>query len=73
MASSPRWKVYNPDGKYVASCVHEEDAACLIAMYGKGAQIRDGHVKKVWIEGEEAQPAGESYDFVAYTIENRTT
>lgn len=59
------WKVINPSGKYVASCLHAEDAACLVALYGDGAQINYAHRTIVWREGKESQPAGESYDHVA--------
>lgn len=71
MAASPRLKIYNPAGDYVAACKHGEDAACLMAFYGDGATIRSGHSKIVWTEGGEAQPAGESYDFVATTVFER--
>jgi hypothetical protein len=73
MAGTPRWKLYNPQGGYVAACKHLEDAACLVALYGTGATIRDGHSKAdvVWTEGAEAFPAGESYDRVAQVAEDR--
>lgn len=64
MAASPRWKVFNPSGEYVASCKHPEDAGMIVSGYGKGATIRDGHTHVVWREGAEEQPAGESYDNV---------
>lgn len=73
MAASPRYKVFNPEGEYVASCKHIEDAAALVANYGNGATIRDGHSPKnaVWTEGKESQPAAESYDFVLVTVLSR--
>lgn len=73
MAASPFWKVYNPQGEYVASCVHAEDAATLVACYGNGAEIRGGHARKflVWSEGNETFPAGESYDRVALLCAER--
>ena len=71
MAATPKLKVYNKDGEYLAACKHGEDAACLVAMYGNGATIRHEHSRIVWIEGDEAQLAGESYDFVAETIAAR--
>lgn len=73
MASAPRWKVYNPQGEYVAACKHVEDAACLVAFYGDGATIRDGHGIRgiVWHEGKEGQPAAESYDHVAEHVHNQ--
>lgn len=72
MAASPRFKVYNPDGKYVAACKHAEDAAVLAAFYGAGATIRPGHGSPLWVEGSESQDACESYDFVAQTIADRS-
>jgi hypothetical protein len=71
MAATPRWKIYNPEGEYVAACKYGEDAACLMAFLGEGATIRDGHSTVVWNEGREACSAGESYDFVANTIISR--
>ncbi|WP_147464684.1 hypothetical protein [Pseudomonas cannabina] len=68
-------KVYDPAGNYVASCVAAEAGAALMSLYGKGAEIRNGHSKKnaVWREGFEEQLAGESYDFVALIVADRTT
>jgi hypothetical protein len=68
-------KIYDPAGNYVASCVAAEAGAALMAMYGDGAEIRNGHSKKnaIWREGFEAQPAGESYDFVSLVVADRTT
>ena len=67
MAAAPRLKVYNPGGVYVAACKHIEDSAALVALYGDGATIRNGHraTDIVWAEGREEQPAAESYSFVA--------
>jgi hypothetical protein len=73
MAGAPQFKVYNPSGDYVAACKHGEDAAAIVAGYGDGATIRDGHSKRdiVWTEGAESFPAGESYDGVALLIAER--
>ena len=73
MAATPRWKVYNADGEYIAATKHVEDAAALVALNGNGSTIRDGHSKKDirWMEGTETFPAGESYDRVAISIFNR--
>lgn len=63
MAGSPRFKVHNPSGEYVASCKHAEDAAMIVGNYGAGAFVKDKYTKgKVWEEGKEEIPAGESYD-----------
>jgi hypothetical protein len=68
-------KIYSPRGDYVAACVHAEDAACLCALYGDGAQARNGHAKKhvIWDEGSESQSAGESYDYAAQLMNYRVT
>lgn len=64
MASAPQLKIFNPQGDYIGCVKHYEDAACLVAMYGPGAQVRHGHSKRntLWTEGHEAFPAAESYD-----------
>lgn len=70
MAASPRFKVYTPDGEYIAACKYSEDAAMLASLgYGKGATIRDGHTKRsiVWTEGVDGD-GSESYDLVAAHI-----
>lgn len=72
MAASPKYKVLNPhQGEYVAACKYTEDAAALVAAHGTGAKIKYRHTLTVWEEGKETQPASESYDFVADTIEER--
>lgn len=70
MARTPRLKVYNAAGKYIAAVVYAEDAAALIAGgHGPGTTIRDGHRVKdiVWTEGDDGQ-AAESYDTVANKV-----
>lgn len=71
MAQSPKYKVYDADGVYQASCKEPEACACLMALYGDGATIRLGHGKVVWVEGHEDQPASESWDFVAEKVLDR--
>ena len=71
MAATPKYKVYNPSGAYVASCKHAEDAAAIVNLYGNGAQIRIGHSRVVWHEGHEKETAGNSYDIVAQTVHER--
>jgi len=65
MAATPRLKIYNPQGEYIASCKHGEDAAMIVSGYGDGAKIKDRYGKVLWHEGYEDQPAGDSYDHVA--------
>lgn len=70
MSASPRFKIYNPRGEYIACCKHPEDAAAIVAVYGEGATIRDGHSRRniVWAEGREAS---DSYDEVADKVWSR--
>lgn len=69
------YKVFNPQGEYVAACKHPSEAAILVAVLGDESEIRNGHTKRdrLWHEGHEVQSASESYDFVAETIHNRET
>lgn len=69
--SSPFWKVYNPEKKYIAAFVHAADAASLVALYGDGTTIRADHRLIMWTEGKESQPAAESYDHVHTTCHKR--
>ena len=64
MSGAPRLKIFNSEGEYIGCVKHFEDAACLVASYGTGASVRDGHSKKctIWTEGAEEFSAGESYD-----------
>lgn len=71
MAGSPKLKVYNPSGEYVASCKYGEDAAMIAGGYGEGATIRYGHSLIVWREGSETEMASESYDTCADTMAER--
>lgn len=71
MAATPRYKIYNADGEYVAACKYIEESAMLVGLLGDGTTIRDGHEKKyiVWHEGKQDQSAAESYDYVAQVAE----
>ena len=71
MAGAPRFKVYTPDGRYVAACKEPADAAAIVALYGDGTTLRDGHKTIVWTEGEENMPANVSYDNVATVVWER--
>lgn len=76
MARAPRFKVYTADGEYVAACKYPEDGAAILAAYGAGATIRDGHAKSdvVFTNGIDGD-AGNSYDevqtIVAERLDNR--
>lgn len=65
------WRVYDPQGQYVAVLKHAEDAAALVALHGDSATIRLGAKTILWTEGAEAHPAGESFDRVASTVHER--
>lgn len=74
MAASPKFKVYSASNEYLASFKHPSDAAVFVAVLGDGATIRYNHSSKqraLWVEGEEQQSAGESYDFVAREVYSR--
>lgn len=71
MAASPRYKIYNPSGEYVAACKYLEDSAAMVSFLGSGAQVKDGHSKVIWTEGSEEILAGESYDVAASTMSER--
>lgn len=71
MASTPKLKCFNAEGEYVAACKYGEEAACIMSLNGEGSVVKYDHRLVVWEEGKEAQPAGESYDFVAITIRER--
>jgi hypothetical protein len=58
------WKIYI-ENEYIATCKYAVDAAMIIANCQPGSTIRYGHHKIVWTEGQEDQPAGESFDHVA--------
>lgn len=71
MAASPPYKVYNPQGDYIASCKHAEDAACLAGLNGNGSKIKYERAFILWTEGSEEIPAGESYDRAAKIMHAR--
>ncbi len=67
MARSLRFKIYNPEGVYVASARWPEEAAVVVAFLGAGATIRNGHRELVWTEGQDGS-AAESYDTTAAIV-----
>ncbi len=72
MAASPRFKVYDRNATYQASCHEVEAAALLMTLYGDGATIRNGHTKAsiVWTEGTDGA-AYDSYDNVVEVVFSR--
>jgi hypothetical protein len=71
MAASPKYKVYDDTGTYVASTKDGTLAAALIGAAGsEGWRVKvDGRL--VWREGSEVTSPTESIDTVAVMIENR--
>lgn len=70
MANSPRYKVFNPSGEYVASVKYLEDGAAIVAAYGAGAELRSGHAPRnvIFREpelGDDGVAAAYSYDAAA--------
>lgn len=70
MGQAPRFKLYDAGKKYIGCLKTLEDCAAVIQHY-QGGTIRDGHKKVLWTEGQEEQPAGESYDFCAEVCNQR--
>ena len=63
------WKVFNPNGKQVASCRYASDAAAIIACYGDGATLRyNGRI--VYKDGRDGN-AADSFDAVAEHADNK--
>jgi hypothetical protein len=73
MAASPKFKVYDATGTYLAACKEVEAAAAVVSLYGDGSTIRTGHSKRhtVWTEGADGE-AGDSYDEVVEVVAERT-
>jgi len=71
--SSPKYKVYDNDGQYVASCKHLEDAAILVGIgYPDRGTVRLGHGRTLWTNGVDGN-ASESYDGAAQVMADRET
>ena len=63
--NNPNFKVYSPQGEYIASCKYAEDAATLCGMYGDGTIVRYRHSLILWRQGQENVHADESLDVAA--------
>jgi phytoene dehydrogenase-like protein len=70
MAASPQWKIFSPDGEYVASTKYAEDAAVLAAAR-EGTVVKYQRYLAVWTEGSEEFSAGESYDRASQVMNQR--
>ena len=73
MAASPKWKVYDQEGQYVASCKSPFYAAAMLCGLGiEGYTIRKGHrpANTMWTEGADGW-SGESMDTTVETVLQR--
>ena len=64
------YKVYSPDGEFIAACKYPEDAAAVVALQNSGT-VRWRHRKIIWREGKEECFASESYDGAAQIMRSR--
>lgn len=62
--------VLAPDTEHIASTKCPEEAGMLIGCLGDGYTLQYKGMQ-VWCEGEEDQPAAESYDRFAETVYER--
>lgn len=70
MAGSPKYKVYDNDGVYVASCKFAEDAAVLVTIgYPDRGTVRLGHGRILFTAGVDGDSG--SYDGAAEVIIRR--
>ena len=70
MAGSPKYKIYDLDGEYVASVKYPVLCAAILSAMQEGSTVRLGHGKTIYTSGKDGDP-GESYDVCAETIERR--
>lgn len=75
MSASPGYKIFNPEGVYMAATKHAEDAALLATHFGDGSTVRyHGHAKRdiVWTEGLDVDGiAADSYDDATTVMHDR--
>ena len=69
MAATPRFKVFDAQGVYQASCHEVEAGAALLGALYAGGSIRVGHSRReiVYQDGKDGD-AGASYDAVAIHV-----
>jgi hypothetical protein len=70
MAGTPKFKISDQFGTYVAATVDATLAAAVVALLGEGAKVKV-YGRIVWREGFEAISAQESYDVAAETMDAR--
>ena len=71
MSGSPKFKIYDCNGDYMAATKEAEAAAVLVSWYGDGATIRYEHGPVIWREGAEGAPATDSLDGTSETVWSR--
>lgn len=72
MSGTPRFKIHDDRGRYVAATVDASLAAALVGAAGwEGwtVRVRPGGI--IWREGREAVRAAESYDHAAEIMYDR--
>lgn len=71
LGGSPKWKLYNAEGEYIAACRYVEDALMLMAFNGDDSTIKFDHRTLVWTEGKEEIRASESIDRAVAIVDER--
>lgn len=59
MSASPKWKVYDADGRYQAAMKEPEAALVIVEFYGDGATVRYDHSVIVWRQGVDSRDSYE--------------
>lgn len=71
MAGTPKYKIYDNDGQYVASTKSADDAAILVVIgYSDKGTVRLGHGQILYTAGTDGHTT-DSYDDVAAIILRR--
>lgn len=63
--------VKDSEGECIARTARAEEAVMLVSILGHGYMVT-ANGKLGWAEGAEMQSAGESYDFAADVVHERT-
>jgi hypothetical protein len=70
MSGTPRYKIYDPAGRYLAAVADSTLAAVMVSVLADGSRVKlNGRI--VWREGSEVIQAGESYDQAAEIMDAR--
>lgn len=67
------FRIFRADGQFVAATDDSLQAAMLVMVLGAGASIRDTAFRRdvLWLEGAEAQSAGDNLGYVVDTLVRR--